>query len=60
MNDIESCGGCVGEDMPGVDCSADVHAAEVSCADGRCVISRDRHFCLLNFLLIGYAFRSMR
>lgn len=38
MNDIESCGGCVGENMPGVDCSADLHAADVSCVDGECVI----------------------
>ncbi|GHJ88021.1 hypothetical protein NliqN6_4423 [Naganishia liquefaciens] len=39
LNDIESCGGCVGRNMPGRDCSADVHAAVVSCINGECVIS---------------------
>ncbi|KAI5449131.1 hypothetical protein NCC49_005269 [Naganishia albida] len=39
MNDIESCGGCVGRNMPGVDCSADVHVAAVSCVRGKCVIA---------------------
>lgn len=38
MNDIESCGGCVGEGLPGVDCSADVNAAEIACVDGGCVV----------------------
>lgn len=38
MNDLESCGGCIGLNMPGVDCTADVHAASVSCVMGRCVV----------------------
>jgi hypothetical protein len=28
----------VGEGMSGVDCSAVINAAEVSCVDGKCVI----------------------
>jgi hypothetical protein len=37
-NDIESCGGCVGHGMAGIDCSADVHAVDISCVSGSCVI----------------------
>ncbi|GHJ88033.1 hypothetical protein NliqN6_4435 [Naganishia liquefaciens] len=37
LRDIESCGGCSG--LGGIDCSADVHAVDVSCVSGHCVIS---------------------
>ncbi|GHJ88016.1 hypothetical protein NliqN6_4418 [Naganishia liquefaciens] len=40
QNSLESCGGCVGRNLPGIDCSADVNAAEIACIRGRCVIAK--------------------
>jgi hypothetical protein len=39
VNDVETCGGCIGEHLPGRDCTAIVGVDSVECRKGACKIS---------------------
>lgn len=46
LSDLESCGGCLGED--GIDCTAIEGVDDVSCHRGKCVV----HTCAPGFSLV--------